>query len=217
MNQQLARANMIEQQIRPWNVFDPQVLEAMGELQREHFLGKAYEKLAYADISVPLDNGGETTLPRIAGQMAQALAIKPTDKVLEIGTGSGYVTALLARLASHVYSMDVDAEQLETADRHLTHEQITNVTLVNGDGLDGDLLHSPFDAIAVTGSVTAIPQKLKEQLALGGRLFAITGTGPIMEATLVTRTERDEWRDRPLFETEVAPLAGVETIAEFDF
>lgn len=217
MNLDKARHNMIEQQIRPWNVFDPRVLKSMDTLPRERFVGGHNIGVAYADVAIPLPNGSHMTPPRIAARMAQALEIHPADKVLEIGTGSGYVTALLASLSSHVYSVEQDEDMIDIARKNLEHAAVQNVTLVQGNGLEGLPGYGSFDVIAVTGSVSQLDDTLLKQLNVGGRLFAITGDGPIMEATLVTRTAQNEWTSQLLFETEEQALDGAAATAEFEF
>lgn len=217
MNLDSARHNMVEQQIRPWDVIDQRVLDALAELPRERFISHEFNDLAYADVEIPLSNGELATLPRLAARLAQALQLKPTDKVLEIGTGSGFVTALLARLAGHVYSVNRDPEQLRLAARSLADAGIPNVTLLEGDGAGGWPGQAPYDAIAITGSLPSLEKHWLEQLAVGGRLFAVLGSGHAMEATLVTRVGPGEIGREGLFETELPALLGQEAAPRFDF
>jgi protein-L-isoaspartate(D-aspartate) O-methyltransferase len=216
MNQQIARFNMIQQQIRPAEVLDQQVLDAMANIPREQFVEPAYAGLAYADIELPLPNGGALPSPKVIGRLAQALALRPTDKVLEIGTGGGYGAALLASLASHVYSIDQDQAMLDQAAARLDAAGIRNVTLVQGDGLDGLPAHAPYDAIAFCGSVAEVRDTWRDQLVDGGRLFVVVGSAPIMEAMLLTRVGAS-WAAESLFETELPALAGAAAVPEFAF
>jgi protein-L-isoaspartate(D-aspartate) O-methyltransferase len=205
-NFEQARFNMVEQQIRPWEVLDQRVLGLMGELPRDAFVPDAYKGLAYADIEIPLGNGQQMMFPRIEGRLLQALDLQPTDKVLEIGTGCGFLTACLARQADRVVSLEIDAELSARAGENLEAHGIDNAELRIADALSDEIDGGPFDAIAVTGSLPEIPESLKSLLAVGGRLFIITGKAPVMEANLVTRVNEDAWRTESLFETEITPL-----------
>src|SRR3569623_485634 len=166
---------MIEQQIRPWDVLDQRVLELIAALPREDFVPAGYLSLAYADINIPLEHGQTMMAPKVEARMVQALELKPRDTVLEIGTGSGYVTALLGKSCKHVYSVDIYADFVHRAAHKLTGHGITNVTLENGDAANGWGAHQPYDAIAVTGSLPILPEQLRRQLKVGGRLFVVTG------------------------------------------
>ncbi|MEJ1464542.1 MAG: protein-L-isoaspartate O-methyltransferase [Candidatus Sedimenticola sp. (ex Thyasira tokunagai)] len=212
-----ARFNMIEQQIRPWEVMDPQVLQLMGSMPRDAFVPDAYQGLAYADIEIPLGNGQSMLSPKIEGRLLQALNIQSGDRVLEIGTGSGYLTACMAKLAGKVLSLDTENEFITHAQARLDGQGITNIELRCADGLAEDIEDGAFDAIAVTGSVPVIPEKLKRMLTVGGRLFAVTGEALPMEAVLVTRTDAESWHSKSLFETELKPLNGVPTVEHFSF
>lgn len=206
-----ARFNMIQQQIRPWGVLDDRVLEVMAEVRREAFVPDAYQGLAYADIEIPL---GETTAmlaPKIVARMLQALAVQPGERVLQIGTGTGYVTACLSQLGGQVTAIEIDDALAAAAREHLAGLGIDRVEVREGDGLSDPLPGGPFDVIAVTGSMptdTALP-RLQERLAPGGRLFCILGTEPVMEAVLITRVGEQGVRREALFETLVQPLANV--------
>ena len=198
-----ARFNMIQQQIRPWDVLDDRVLDVLAELQREDFVPDAYKGLAYADIEVPIGNGQLMLSPKVVGRMLQALALQPGDKVLEIGTGTGYVTACLSRLGGRVISIEIDPELASGARDRLEALGLGRLEIRDGDGLAGPVEGGPFDVIAVSGSVpTEAPlQMLRDQLALDGRLFAIVGEPPIMEAVLITRVAGADYRRQALFET----------------
>ncbi len=210
-----ARFNMIQQQIRPWDVIDTRVLDVMMAVQREPFVPDAYKGLAYADVEIPLAGGQSMMAPKVVGRMLQALNLAGGDRVLEIGTGSGYVTACLARLAGEVISLELDAALLETARGNL---DARNVELREGDALAAPVDGGPFDAIAVTGSLPAEQSvaALQEQLADGGRLFVVLGEAPAMQATLITRRGGGFSRE-VLFETELAALDKAQEAEHFVF
>ncbi len=215
---QRARFNMIQQQVRPWLVSDDRVLEAMGGLPRERFVPDAYRGLAYADIQIPLDFGEVMMEPRLVGRMLQALQISPREAVLEIGTGSGYVTACLARLARRVTSLEIHDTLATQARAQLEALAIRNQEIIVGDGCT-EPPEGRFAAIAVTGSVPreADLRPLFAHLADGGRLFAVIGSEPAMEAVLFTRVGTDARRRESLFETLLPPLANCPEPADFEF
>ena len=201
LNIEQARFNMIEQQVRPWDVLDQRVLDVMGTTPRERFVPEQYRNVAFADVEIPL-NTRETMLPpRMDGRILQALDLKPTDRVLEIGTGAGYLTACLARMAALVVTVDIDEDLSRTAQRRLAGLEIENVTFRVGDASAGWTADGTFDAIAVTGALPALPEALKQQLNVGGRLFAVVGEAPAMQALLVTRVNARDWSSEVLFET----------------
>lgn len=212
-----ARFNMVEQQIRPWEVLDQRVLSLMESMPRDAFVPEKYQGLAYADIEIPISGDQHMMFPRVEGRLLQALNIQPADKVLEIGTGSGYLTACMAKLAGSVISLDTNAEFTQQAQARLDDQNIKNVELRNSDGLAEGLEGAPFDAIAVTGSMPTLTEALKQQLSVGGRLFVVTGEAPAMEANLITRVSDDAWRTEGLFETELDPLIGAPAIEAFQF
>jgi protein-L-isoaspartate(D-aspartate) O-methyltransferase len=213
-----ARFNMIEQQIRPWEVLDRRVLEVMAQIPREPFVPDAYVGLAYADIEIPLGKGQYMMAPRVLARMLQALNVRPEERVLEIGTGSGYGTACLAALAGSVVSVEIDADLLEQARANL-EAQGSRVDLRQGDALAEAVQGGPFDVIAVTGSLPhGEPlDGLQSQLATGGRLFAVVGEAPVMEALLVTRTGSAQFRREVLFETALPALDKVPEAEHFHF
>lgn len=187
-----ARFNMIEQQIRPWEVLDVRVLELLGRVRREEFVPEAQRALAFADLELPLGQDGECMLaPRVQARLVQDLALQPTDKVLEVGTGSGYTTALLASLAQRVISLEIDPALAERARSHLQRAGVTNAEVRVADACASDFAacrtDGPFDAILLGGSVAEVPPALTGLLARGGRLIAIVGDEPVMRATLITR------------------------------
>ncbi|MCU7942250.1 MAG: protein-L-isoaspartate O-methyltransferase [Candidatus Thiodiazotropha sp. (ex Cardiolucina cf. quadrata)] len=214
-----ARFNMVEQQIRPWEVLDPRVLSLMESLPREHYVPQSYRDLAYADIEVPIGQGQQMMFPRIEAKLMQALAIQPTDKVLEVGTGSGYLTACLANLAQEVVSIDFHNEFTEQAKEKLGQQGIRNITLINGDALADPLEEGPFDAIAVTGSLPTSQQAeiFRQQLNVGGRLFVVIGTAPVMECMLITRHADKIFQEESILETELAPLINAPAPVVFEF
>ncbi|MES9818030.1 MAG: protein-L-isoaspartate O-methyltransferase [Candidatus Thiodiazotropha sp.] len=214
-----ARFNMVEQQIRPWEVLDPRVLSLMESLPREHYVPQSYRDLAYADIEVPIGQGQHMMFPRIEAKLMQALAIQPTDKVLEVGTGSGYLTACLANLAQAVVSIDFHNEFTEQAIEKLGQQGIRNITLINGDALAGPLEQGPFDAIAVTGSLPTSQQAeiFRQQLNAGGRLFVVIGTAPVMECMLITRHADKIFQEESILETELTPLINAPAPVVFEF
>ena len=183
-----ARFNMIEQQIRPWEVLDPQILELLSVVRREDFVPAAHKALAFVDMDIPLGNGQLMLAPRVQARLVQDLALQKTDKVLEIGTGTGFTTALLASQAAQVLSFEMDASLAAQASANLQQAGIGNAVVRHADGSQGAASEGPFNAILLSGSVAEVPQGLLEQLAVGGRLIAITGEEPMMRATLITRT-----------------------------
>ncbi|MBU1215161.1 MAG: protein-L-isoaspartate O-methyltransferase [Gammaproteobacteria bacterium] len=216
MNLEQARFNMIEQQIRPWDVLDPRVLELLKAVRREQFVPAESKGLAFADTEIPLGHGASMWQPKVEARAVQALSLQPTDNVLEIGTGSGYVTALLARLAAQVTSVEIEPELSTSASRHLATHNIDNVTLQVGDAAHS-WGEAEYDAIVLTASVPMVPEAYKQQLKVGGRLFAIVGDAPAMHAQLITRTGADTFDTKVLFETVVAPLRNVQQPERFVF
>ncbi len=212
-----ARFNMVEQQIRTWEVLDMKVLDLMHKMAREEFVPPKYKNLAYHDLAIPLPHGQEMMHPKIEAHAIQAVDIKPTDVVLEIGTGSGYLTALLAALAAQVYSIEIFPDMLKTAGKMLNGKGITNITLEEGDGVNGWPDHAPYDVIVVTGSVSKLSEGLKQNLNVGGRMFVVVGDAPAMEAKLITRTNEHTWVETSIFETELAPLINASKPQEFIF
>ena len=206
MNLENARFNMIEQQIRPWEVLDQRVLDLLNKLPREDFVPQRYRKLAYTDTTIPLGNDQVMMPPRVEARILQALNIQTDDTVLEVGTGSGYVTALLASLSDHVYSVDINADMTRTAGDKLADHGITNVTLETGDAARGWDAHAPYDVIVITGSLPLLPVSFKQALNLGGRMVAIVGDSPVMEVVLITREGDSEWAQETLFETDLPAL-----------
>jgi protein-L-isoaspartate(D-aspartate) O-methyltransferase len=212
-----ARFNMIEQQIRTWEVLDANVLQLFNHIPREDFVPPQYRGLAFADIEIPIGHGQTMLSPKIEGRMLQALEIKKTDKVLEIGTGNGYLTALLAALADQVYSVEIIPELSEQARSRLAQHGIHNVVLETGDAVNGWAAHAPYDVIVYTGSLPLLPQNVQQQLALGGRLFAVIGEPPVMEAVMIHCVANDNYRQQALFETCLPVLAHAPRPTRFEF
>lgn len=202
-----AKHNMIQQQIRPWEVIDPQVLDVFEQLDRDYFVPESLKGLAYADCQLPVVGNQCMLPPTVEGRMLQALNIKDSDCVLEIGTCSGYITACLARLAEHVDSVDMHAESSQLAQKNLDDLGIKNVALKTITALQ-DITHTDrYDVIAVcAGSIDHIPQNLKQALVIGGRLFVVTGKSPAKQAQLITRIGQSEWESVTLFETDIPSI-----------
>jgi protein-L-isoaspartate(D-aspartate) O-methyltransferase len=214
-----ARFNMIEQQVRPWGVLDDRVLTVMGRIERERFVPEAYQGLAYADVEIPIGRDQSMLPPKLVGRMLQALAVKEGDRVLEIGTGTGYVTACLSHLGGRVTSVEIDADLADGARSRLADLGLERCEVHSADGMADKNDGAPFDVIAVTGSMpTDEPlAMLREQLADGGRLFVVVGEAPIMEALLVTHFSRGEYRREALFETAIPALQNVPEPERFVF
>ncbi len=200
-----ARFNMIEQQIRPWNVLDVEVLDLLKQVKREQFVPTAQRALALMDVEIPLGYGVKMWPPVLEARAVQELKIVAGDRVLEVGTGSGYLTALLAHLAAEVTSVEIVPELSAGATRTLAAQQIKNVKLEVGDAANG-WGTSHYDAIVLTASVPLQPTALMHNLKIGGRMFAVIGDGPAMQACVITRTGSDVFESVALFETSVAPL-----------
>ncbi len=209
MNFETARHNMIEQQIRPWNVIDPVALEALETIPREHFVADELKEAAFSDVELPIGHGQHMLAPKIEAKILQAVQVKETDKVLEIGTGSGYLTALLAHLADTVITVELYEDLSELAKKRVTTEGLKNVRFVVADAANGYAGSGPYDVIVITGSVPELPESFKQSLKIGGRLFAVTGESPVMEATLFTRVSEKQFSEQYLFETDLQPLEHV--------
>lgn len=214
---EVARFNMIEQQIRTWEVLDPAVLALLDEVPREHFVAESQQGLAFADVELPIGQGQTMLSPKLEGRILQALSVKKTDKVLLIGTGSGYLTALLAKQAAHVDAVEIYAELSEIAKKRLEQQHIYNVTLHVADGANGFTSSAPYDVIVFTGSLQLHPSAAEKQLNVGGRMFAVVGEMPIMQATLTQRMSEGACRKEVLFETCLPPLENAPQATKFEF
>lgn len=216
INVDQARFNMVEQQIRPWEVLDQQVLDVIGKIPREQFVPQRYRNLAFADVRIPLGHGQVMMNPNVEGRLLQALAITAADNILEIGTGSGYLSACLTQLGNRVISVDIFADFTQAASQTLHKLGIKNINLHTGDAAQG-WKEQRHDVIAVTGSLPSLPKRWRRSLNVGGRLFAIVGESPIMEALLITRMSEDEWTQESLFDTELPSLLSVSKPSTFVF
>ena len=212
-----ARFNMVEQQIRPWQVLDPAVLHTLQHMARELFVPTAYQALAYTDTEIPLGHGQSMVAPRIDARLLHDVNLKPTDKVLEIGSGSGYLTALIADRSRHVVSLEMNPQLHAIARENLQRAGIANVDLRLADGSTGAADAGPFDAIVLGGSVHEVPQALLQQLKVGGRLIAIVGEEPVKQAILETRPSQGVWDLRPLWDTSAPGLLGFTEPSRFHF
>lgn len=217
MDLEKARFNMVEQQIRPWGVLDETVLSLLYRVKREDYVPPVYRSLAFSDLEIPIGHGQTMLAPRIEARMLQELRLKPTDKVLEVGTGSGYFTALLAHLAQHVVSVEIIPELSAAAAAKLAAHDIANVTLEVGDAARGWPHHAPYDVIVLTGSTPVLAEDLLGQLRAGGRLLAVVGEPPVMEARRVRCIGPGVYETDDLFETCIAPLANAPQPARFVF
>jgi protein-L-isoaspartate(D-aspartate) O-methyltransferase len=212
-----ARFNMVEQQIRPWEVLDQQVLDLLFAVHREDFVPRQYRNLAFADLEIPIGHGELMLAPRIEARMLQALAVQPTDRVLEIGTGSGYMTALLAKRGAHVYSVEIVPELSAEARTKLAQHEIANVTLEVGDAARGWASRAPYDVVVLTGSVPVLADEFKLSLNPGGRLLAVVGDAPVMEARLITSSGGGMYHSAGLFETCIPQLRNAPQPESFAF
>lgn len=215
-NMEQARFNMIEQQIRPWDVLDGRVLELLKHVRREQFVPAEMKGLAFADMEIPLGHGAAMWQPKLEARVIQELRIGRKDKVLEVGTGSGYLTALLASLGGQVTSVEIEPELSAMAKQNLSALNRGNITLEVGDAAHG-WGDGKYDVIVLTGSTPALPEAFRNSLNVGGRLFAVVGDAPMMEAKLVTRVAPDTFETVNLFETCVAPLRNAAQPPRFSF
>jgi protein-L-isoaspartate(D-aspartate) O-methyltransferase len=217
MNTEQARFNMIEQQIRPWEVLDPGVLELLHVIKREDFVPAPYRAMAFADIEVPLPNGQSMLAPKVEARLLQELAVQRHERVLEVGAGSGYMAALLAHKAQHVTTLEIDPELARFAAENLRRSWIMNVTVLEADAARSAPDDGPFDVILLSGSVAEVPRALLAQLKPGGRLAAIVGQLPIMRAVLVTRSGDQGFATVELFDTVAPRLKGFGEPTRFVF
>ena len=217
MNNEQARLNMIEHQIRPWEVLDQKVLDDLYAVKREEFVPAAYRMLAFSDLEIPLGQGERMWAPKLEARVLQALAVKPTDQVLEVGTGSGYFTALLAHRARHVYSVEINPELKAAGEANLRRAGVENVTVELGDASRGWTKQAPYDIIVLTGSTPVLPQQLMQQAKAGARIFAVVGNAPVMTARLVTCTAENLYNSMDILETNIAPLANALAGERFSF
>jgi protein-L-isoaspartate(D-aspartate) O-methyltransferase len=211
-----ARRQMVDQQIRTWEVLDPRVLEALAEVPREVFVPKSYRELAFADSELPIGSGQSMLAPKIQGRILQALGVTPADTALEIGTGTGYLSACLSLLCASTHSIDIHPELTAAATTNLREVPKARVRLETRDAFDTAPL-GQFDVIAVTGSLPVYDARFERSLRIGGRLFAVVGAAPVMEALLVRRVGEAEWIRESLFETVIDPLVNATQAQRFVF
>jgi protein-L-isoaspartate(D-aspartate) O-methyltransferase len=217
MDVERARFNMVQQQIRPWEVLDEEVLALLQDLRREEFVPDQYRRLAFADMEIPLGHGECMLAPKLEARMLQELAVKSTDRVLEIGTGSGYMTALLARRSAEVFSVEIIPELSARAAVKLSAHSVETATLEVGDASRGWARHGPYDAILLTGSLPVPVAEFQQSLRAGGRMLAVIGEPPVMEARLITCVAPGAWTATALFETCIPPLKNAPQRKKFVF
>ena len=217
MNIENARFNMIEQQIRPWEVLDPHVLDLLSQVKREQFVPAEHRALAFADLEIPLGHGEAMMQPKVEARILQELAVRKHERVLEVGTGSGYLTALLAARAHHVHSVEINPRLKEFGEQNLRRCGVENITVELGDAARGWEAHAPYDVIVLTGSTPVLPPSFLAQLKPVGRLFAVVGDPPVMEARLVTSVGQGSHHTIDLFETSLAPLRNATQPGRFRF
>lgn len=217
MNIEQARFNMIEQQIRPWDVLNPVVLDLLAKIKREDFVPANYSTLAFVDMEIPLGHGEVMMSPKLEARILQEVNVQPDETVLEIGTGSGYLTALLSHLAKRVYSVDIVSDFKMQTHANLHTHGIKNVTLETGDAAKGWSKHGKYDVNIVTGSMPVLPTTILNDLNIGGRLFVITGDAPAMSAQLITCVGEGAYNTVTLFETVVKPLQNAVQPERFIF
>lgn len=217
MDLEKARFNMIEQQIRPWDVLDQEILDLLAVVKREQFVPQAYRSLAFVDMEIPLPAGQNMLPPRVEARLLQDLNVRKHENVLEIGAGSGYMAALLANRARHVLTVEIVPELAELARRNLAAAGTGNVEVAEGNGAEGWAAAAPYDVICISASVPEIPQAVLSQVKVGGRIAAIVGGAPVMEARIVTRVSETEYQSVNLFETLAKPLVGAAQPSRFKF
>jgi len=217
MNVEQARFNMVEQQIRPWEVLDQDVLDLLYVIRREEFVPPEYRSLAFSDLEIPLGDGECMWAPKIEARALQELAVRKGDKILEVGTGSGYLAALLAHRGQDVYSVEINSRLAAFGAANIKAQAIENITIEEGDAVQGWAKRAPYDVIVLTGSVPILPQTILEQLKPGGRLFAIVGDPPVMEVQLVTCLAAGTYRSTDLFETNFPQLKNAPQPKRFEF
>ena len=217
MNLEQARINMVEQQIRTWEVLDQDVLDLLYVVPREEFVPPQHRALAFSDLEIPIGEGERMWQPKLEARVLQELNVRKTDRVLEVGTGSGYFTALLSHRAAQVVSVEIKPALAALGSASLEHHGADNLTLEVGDAARGWPARAPYDVIVLTGSTPVLPAAFLEQLAPGGRLFAVVGEPPVMTARLVAAAAPGAWHSIDLFETMLRPLANAERASSFRF
>ncbi len=214
---EMARINMVEQQIRPWQLFDNRVLDLFASMPRERFVPEKYRSLAYSDCKIPLSQNQMMMPPREEARMLQALNVQKSDLILEVGTGSGFVTALLATSGYKVHSIEIIKDYIEQAQTICESLGIGNIEFEEGDAANGWPHYGPYDVIAITGGFYELPESFKKSLNIGGRLFCIEGSSPAMQAKLITRVDDEKWLEENLFETDIELLINAKKAEAFVF
>lgn len=217
MNLEQTRFNMVAQQIRTWYVLDDTVLDLLYKIKREEFVPAENLAMAFVDMEIPLGFGQVMLTPKMEARILQELHIQKSDKILEVGSGSGYMTALLAAKGAHVYSVEIIPELKALAENNLKTQSVTNITLELGDAARGWSKHEPYDVIVLTASTPVLPDAFKNSLNPGGRLFAIVGEDPVMEALLITCVTPGEFTTITLFETSTVPFINAQQPSRFIF
>ena len=217
MNLEQMRTNMVEQQIRTWEVLDQDVLDLLYLVPREEFVAPQYRALAFSDLEIPIGEGALMWQPKLEARVVQELGIRKSDSVLEVGAGSGYLAALMSHRAGHVHSIEINPALLALARANLSRHGADNVTLQLGDASHGWPKQAPYDVIVLTGSTPILPHSFLDQLAPGGRLFAVVGEAPAMTARIMTCTGPGAFGNAELFETVIAPLVNAEHPPRFRF
>jgi protein-L-isoaspartate(D-aspartate) O-methyltransferase len=216
-DQATARFNMIEQQIRTWEVLDPKVLATLNSIPRENFVPDAYRGLAFADIEIPLAHDQQMLSPKVEGRFLQALQLQATDKVLLIGAGSGYLAALMAQHAAQVTALEIFPDLCELASQNLSKQGIQNVQVIEADGHSGLESNAPFDAIVFTASSPVEAEGVRRQLSIGGRMLMVLGKAPVMQATLIQRLAEHSYKQDVLFETSLTEMQNAPQAQAFSF
>lgn len=217
MNIEQARFNMIEQQIRPWNVLDQDVLDLLHVVKREQFVPQSYQNLAFADVEIPLPGGEAMLNPKVEARILQELKLQKHENVLEVGAGSGYMAALMAHQARQVTAVEISPEIKALAEQNIQRAGIGNVNVVEGNGANGWEKDAPYDVIVISGALENLPETFLKQLKVGGRIVAIVGRAPAMQCVLVTRVSDTAYDTVTVFETNVKMLSGAPTVSRFTF
>lgn len=217
MSTELAQFNMVEQQIRPWDVLDQNVLDLMAITPRADYVPESRRGMAFMDINIPLGHGAVMLQPKMEARLLQALEINKDDNILLVGTGTGHLASLLAQLGKHVLAIDINNEFTALAEKNLAAHNISNVTLETGDAARGWDAGKPYDVIFISGSLPTLPDSFRESLNKGGRMIAVVGKAPVMEAKLIRRRDETSWSETDLFETEIPALSNAIQLDAFEF
>ena len=212
-----ARKNVIEQQIRPWGGLNVRANQALAEIPREKFVPEEYQKLVFADIEIPLNGVDKMLSPKIEGRILDSLNLQGNEEILEVGTGSGYLTSVLAKLSKSVQSIEIEKELYESAKASIKKLKLKNVELINDDFICSNFQEEEFDAIVISSALTYIDEDLKKLLKVGGSLFVVVGSKNHMHATIVSRSSKIDWQTKSLFETRLEFMKGHEPVEQFSF